>query len=95
MNIPEKIKIGGKTYNVEITNNISLGLDCTAEIIYSQQKIKIRPQAREKEETDLLHEMLHGIFDFYGYSEHDEELIDRLANTLHMVIQDNQTIFKT
>ena len=44
-------------------------------------------------EADFLHEMLHGIYDFLGYTEHDEKHIDELANALHMIIKDNQGIF--
>ena len=44
-------------------------------------------------EADLLHEMMHGIFDFLGYKDHDEKQIDELANALHMIILDNPEIF--
>lgn len=44
-------------------------------------------------EADLLHEMLHGVFEFLGYKNHDEKRIDELANALHMVILDNPELF--
>ncbi len=46
-------------------------------------------------EGDFLHEMIHAIYDFLGYSEHDEKKIDELANALHMVIKDNPEMFES
>ena len=94
MKIPEKIKIGGKTYAVEITNNLSLGsVNYSGEIDYSNLAIRICPSAQEKMESDFIHEMIHGIYSFLGYSEHDEKKIDELANVLYAVIKDNPEMF--
>lgn len=79
MNIPKKVKIGAKTYEVEIS--------------YTDLIIRICPNAQAKMEADLLNEIVHGIFYHLGYSEHDEKKVDELANVLHMVIQDNPEIF--
>lgn len=94
MKIPENIKIGGKTYAVEITDNLMLGrASYTAEVDYLNLKIRILPNAKEKMEADFLHEMTHTIFDFLGYREHDEKHVDELAQSLYMVVQDNPEIF--
>lgn len=94
MKIPEKVKIGGKTYTVKITDNISLGrVGYSAEIDYAALEIRILPCAKEKMEADFLHEVMHGIFSFLGYGEHDEKHIDELAQSLYMVIQDNPDAF--
>lgn len=94
MKIPEKIKIGGKVYSVEITNKLDLGnVNYSGEIVYNDLIIRICPQAQGKMEADFVHEMMHGIFDHLGYTEHDEKKIDELANALHMVITDNPEIF--
>ena len=94
MKIPEKIKIGGKTYAVETTNNLNLGnINYSAEIDYSTLSIRICPSVKEKMENDFIHEMLHGIYSFLGYCEHDEKKIDELANALYMVIKDNPEMF--
>ena len=94
MKIPEKIKIGGKVYSVEITNKLDLGnVNYSGEIVYNDLIIRICPQAKGKMEADFIHEMMHGIFDHLGYTEHDEKKIDELANALHMVITDNPEIF--
>lgn len=94
MKIPDKIKIGGKTYAVEITDNLMLGrASYTAEVDYFNLKIRILPNAKEKMEADFLHETVHAILDFLGYREHDEKHVDEMAQALYMVIQDNPEIF--
>lgn len=94
MKIPNKIKIGGKVYGVEITDRLNLGsVNYSGEISYTELAIRICPNAQAKMEADFLHEMFHGIMDFLGYNEHDEKKIDELANALYMVIQDNPEIF--
>ena len=68
MRIPEKIKIGAKVYAVEETKNLSLGsARYSGEIDYCDLVIRICPNAPRKMEADLLHEMLHGVFEFLGY----------------------------
>lgn len=95
MNIPEKIKIGGKTYIVEITNKLDFGnINCLGEVNYSDLIIRICPQAQQKMEADFLHEMIHTIYDHLGYTNHDEKKVDELAQALYMVIQDNPKMFE-
>jgi len=92
MKIPKSIKIGGKTYAVEVTENISMGDRYSGEIDYQKLIIRIRPTKSDNKEQTFLHEVFHGIFDFCGYKEHDEELIDRLASTLQAILKDNKGI---
>lgn len=95
MKIPSKVKIGAKTYGVEITDRLDLGsVNYSGEILYSKLLIRICPSEKEKMEADFLHELVHGIFDHLGYSEHDEKKVDELANVLHMVIVDNPEMFE-
>lgn len=94
MKIPNKVKIGAKVYDVEITDKLTLGsANYSGEIIYPDLVIRICPSAKGKMEADFLHELLHGIFVHLGYTDHDEKKIDELANALHMVIADNPEIF--
>lgn len=94
MKIPEKIKIGGKVYTVEITNKMDLGINnVSAEIIYGDLVIRVSPQAQGKMEADFLHEVTHGILEHLGYKDHDEKRVDELAQALYMVIQDNPEMF--
>lgn len=94
MNIPKKLKIGGKVYTVEITDNLFLGnANVSAEIMYNDLVIRVSPQAQGKMEADFLHELIHGIFDHLGYRDHDEKCVDELAQALYMVIVDNPDVF--
>lgn len=94
MNIPEKVKIGGKVYRVEITDKLDSGADnASGEILYRDLLIRICPQAQMKMEADLLHEIIHAILEHLGYSEQNEKEVDEMAQSLYMVIQDNPEIF--
>ena len=95
MKIPQTIKIGGKIYDVEITDKLNLGnVNYSGEIDYINLVIRVCPSAEGKMQTDFIHEMLHGVFDHLGYVNHNEKKIDELANALYMVIQDNPQIFE-
>lgn len=95
MKIPKQIKVGGKVYRVEQTDKLDMGnWHYSGEVDYVNLVIRICPNAKGKMEADFLHEMLHAIHDFLGYSKQDEKKIDELANALHMIIQDNPEIFE-
>ena len=93
MNIPEKIKVGGKVYTVAVTDRLAMGPDYSAEILYGPQEINLRPAAPEAMEASLLHELFHAMLAHLGYQEHDEKLVEGLANTLHMIVKDNPRLF--
>lgn len=93
MKIPQNIKIGGKVYAVEMTNNLHFGDGYSAEIDYNDLTIRLRPNAQGKMESDFIHEMFHGIYDHLGYIDHDEKKIDELANAVYAVIVDNPGMF--
>ena len=94
MKIPKKVKVGGVTYKVEITDKLYGGRrEYSAEISYNEVTIKISPNAPAKMQTDFLHELCHAMFWHLGYTEHDEKKIDELANVIYMVIQDNPDMF--
>ena len=95
MQIPKRIKIGGKVYEVEITDKLWLGAaNVSAEIIYTDLVIRICPMARGKMEADFIHEVCHGIADAMGYKDHNKREIDALAQLLYQVIQDNPEMFQ-
>lgn len=94
MIIPEKLKIGAKIYDVEITNKLDLGnVHYSGEISYTDLVIRVCPSAQAKMEAVFLHEMIHGILNHLGYIDHDEQKVDEFANALHMVILDNPAMF--
>lgn len=94
MKIPETLKVGGKTYTVQITGKMDLGINnVSAEILYEDLIIRVSPQAPSKMEADFFHELLHAAFQFLGYREHDEKRVDEPAQVLHMIVTDNPAMF--
>lgn len=96
MKIPNKIKIGGKIYTVEETNDLRLGsLNCSAECDYQDLKIRLVPYTCEgKKQADFIHEVIHAIADNLGYKQQDEQAIEAFAQALYAVIIDNPEMFK-
>ena len=94
MDIPENIKIGGKIYQVAVTMMLKSGsMNSSAEIDHGESMIRITPQEDQKKCTDFLHEMVHGILNHLGYTDHDEQLVDGIANTLFAINVDNPDLF--
>ena len=102
MYIPDKIKIGARTYRVIIidpdTETIfdrSADGNLLGQIDHIGLTIKLLcTQAREQMAQSLLHEIVHGIAYDMGYNgDHNEREIDLLASELHRLIQDNPALF--
>lgn len=57
---------------------------------YEQLKIFIRSSLSEQKKKQVLaHELTHAIFHGAGYTEQDEDMINRVAIVLHQVLQEN------
>ena len=97
MRIPEKVKMGGLTYDITYSTKPSRGdVEVDGKIIYSEQSIIIRSGLNEGDEYKeyvLLHELVHGIFNFFDIEQH-EGYVDKIARGLHMLIKDNPEMFK-
>jgi Zn-dependent peptidase ImmA (M78 family) len=96
-NLPEKIKIGCYTYEIEITDKpLIIGDKCShiGLIDYHEQKIsidqKLGQQAREQ---TLWHEIIHGICHDrkIEFGEDEEKIIDSLANGMLALMKDNKS----
>lgn len=96
MKIPDQIKIGGKIYAVETTNDLRLGsLNCTGECDYENLKIRLVPYTcKNKKQADFIHEVVHAIADNLGYKQQDEQAVEAFAQALYAVIQDNPKMFE-
>ena len=97
MNIPDKVKIGGITYNIIMTNKPDKSdKNVDGNIGYSGGEIKISngfDECQDYLNYVLIHEVTHGIFDHMGI-EKNEELVEKISKGLHMVIKDNPEMFK-
>lgn len=95
MRIPKKLKIGGITYAVEQTKNLTLGnANYSGEIDYLECVIRIVPNNIQKMKADFVHEMVHGVLDHLGYTDHDEKKVDEMARALYMIFEDNPEMFE-
>jgi hypothetical protein len=96
MKIPEKVKIGGNVYTVEMCEQPCPDPNVDGEIRYAYGVIAIKNAnafSQSYKEQVFLHECVHGIFDVLGLKQ-DEGLTDKVAKGLHMLIKDNPEIFE-
>ena len=91
MKIPDKVKIGGITYKVEITEMFVGGSDRQGECDPANTIIRVRPGNEDNMWLTFLHELFHAINFFRGIfgDEHDEREIESMAQALAMIISDN------
>lgn len=94
MVLPESVKVGGVTYKVNVTENLTMGIEhYSGECDFNKCEIRITPQSDEKMQRDFMHELIHAIAFHMGYTKHHEKKIDSLAAALYMVAKDNPGIF--
>lgn len=97
MKIPEKIKVGGITYQVKQVDKIDKSiigegftvglwepLDCNIYLVKNANE-----QAKERY---FLHEVIHALFDHCNLKQ-SEDKVERLSSALYMFIKDNPEIF--
>jgi len=99
MKIPEKVKIGGIDLDIVTVEKCVIGsMVCLAAYSSINQSIELVDyMPDQKTESVLLHEVLHGIFDFAGIllpEDQEEDLVERISSALYMVIIDNPEMFK-
>ncbi|MFA5252670.1 MAG: hypothetical protein WC454_08825 [Phycisphaerae bacterium] len=99
MSVPEKVKIGWRTYEInqnEHKTSDNGKNDLWGEIDYDRNKIYIyEKQPEEVKPVTLLHEIVHGIFCLSGHSDwrDNEDLVNCIAENLYQVILDNPGLF--
>lgn len=92
MNLPTKITVSGIDYAVrekeyvEINENKNYQGAC----VYSTPTIEVlKALGDERKAEVLVHEMMHAILFEAGFSEHDEDQVNRSAKVLYQVLRDN------
>jgi len=93
MGIPDKIKITGVDYKIELVDEIEDDIhesQFRARVLFKENKIKILNSysCQDKFRT-LLHEIIHILDDNFKL-ELEESTIQRLASGLYGVLKDNQ-----
>lgn len=100
MALPKKVKIGGIDFDVKLVPPESKELDYKRNwgtILNGECVIYIDKELPEqKQQQVLVHEILHGIFDYLELPEeiNIEENILKIGRVLHQVLKDNKIIFK-
>lgn len=98
MNIPSKVKVGGRTYRVEILDRPLLsegytGTPLCGRINYDECVIQLSTFGFSADSIVLtfLHELVHAIAHerMIDWGERDEEYTESLAKGLHALIVDN------
>ena len=92
MKIPETVKVGGVCYEVseepfiEIDGERNYQGSCS----FHNTEISILADISEERKVNVyVHELTHAIFYEAGFEEQDEDMINRIGNVLHQVLQDN------
>lgn len=102
MNIPEKIRISGIDYAVELTDGpvVVDGRQCYGSIEYEGHRILLDKNLGDHAQMccTLLHEVFHGIvrdrmIDF-GESVDEEIVVEAFARGLYQVLADNPDLMK-
>lgn len=89
--IPKAVKVGGVIYKVRekdlIVANETSGLGSCD---YDKSIIELKTgMSQTRKEQVFMHELTHAILFEAGFSEHDEDLVERFAIVAHQVFKDN------
>ncbi len=93
MRIPKEIKIGPFTYQIkrpEVLYN-EKGQELYGQISYAEQVIRLSQVGSiERQESSLLHEIIHGVLDQTGHADEvEEEIVETLGIGLYEVLKEN------
>lgn len=93
MNIPDKVKIGGLTYEVSTSDKLLRDSDAMGTSCGNIQSITIdRTVPKQLQETTFIHEVIHQISFVYNlnFEEHTTALLEA---GIYAFIKDNPAIF--
>lgn len=90
MKLPNRMKVAGVHYDIELVEDDEKCGSCS----YDSLILRVDPRLKvEKQQQVFVHELLHAIFYEAGYTEQDEEMIDRVSKVLFQVLKDNDLYF--
>jgi len=97
--IPDKIKVGGMVYSVQLTDETLLidNRACKGLIEYDSQVIKINTTMHgiQSQEQTFCHELIHAMVRERNidWGENNEEYTEELAKVMYQVLKDNNIDF--
>lgn len=93
----EKVRVGALNYDVAVKEHFKASDDdrnLWGYCDYEQQQITIRESLKEtKRDQVFVHEMMHAVFHAAGYMNHEEDMIQRVGQVMHQVLNDNDFSF--
>lgn len=94
MSLPEKVKISGIDYKIEVAEHRPAddeGGVLLGEITYHHAAIYINEdQSEQMRQATLIHEIVHGILHHMGSELNDnEKFVEGFSSGLHQVMRDN------
>jgi Zn-dependent peptidase ImmA (M78 family) len=92
MNLPDKVKLGWRTYSISIARRQDPQKMLYGEIDFERNTIFINEDGSQgTQKSTLLHEIIHWIFYNSGHANwrNDEELVNSLAENLMMIFIEN------
>lgn len=99
MKIPKSVRVGGVDYDVEIAHALDKFGEVHGLITLDENLIEVRRcGSKDFMVQTFLHELLHAIqyhigAEFSDKEAENERIIDAIAKSLYMVMQDNPGIF--
>ena len=96
MNIPEKVKIGFKTYEIKKINDdvIADSKVCYGSIQYNDGIVNISTlHSEDLQKCTLIHECIHGIDDIFDIGLEEEQVV-QLGKGIYQFVIDNPGMFK-
>ncbi len=97
MNIPEKVRVAGYTYEVQRPEGSFVDGTTACDGIHTPHETVIKVAQRGNaayQNTVFLHELIHAIDYAYCGGEQEEKFVEQFAKGLYKVITDNPEIFK-
>lgn len=94
MQIPNKIKVGYKDYEVLKVESLDDGTNLLyGEVIYDKEQIKIsKNYCDNQQKCTLIHEVLHAIDNMNNIGLEEEQVI-KLGKGIYQLIKDNPSMF--
>jgi hypothetical protein len=92
--VPEKVNVAGIEYSIKYLKGLEQKHGLMGLVRYGPAEIEIdETLSGERKEQVFVHELLHACFFEAGYTEHDEDTVNRVSAVLYQVLKNNTINF--
>lgn len=93
--VPEKVNVAGIEYVIKYVQGLERKHGLMGQVIYGPANIELDGDlSDERKEQVFVHELLHACFFEAGYTEQDEDAVNRVSAVLYQVLKDNYLDFQ-